>query len=365
MVNDALLRRHGASRTLRALYVIPGEDNGIGMSFSRRQVASVSKRGVTVHTFFLKSRTSPTILWSEWHRLRKEICSFRPDIVHAHFGTMTAFLAARASAYPLVITFHGSDLNPTPGDWWIKGKLGRILSHLAAWRAAQIICVSPQLRARVAYLGNRVQTIPCGVDFSRFKPMSQSRCRAALGWPLKEKVVLFNARTDPIGKRLDLAEAATAVAARKIDQLRLHVFRGTTHPDDMPLYYAAADCLLMTSDYEGSPMVVKEALAANLPVVSVDVGDVAEWIQGVDSCSTVERDPIALGAALVNAICSQQPSNGRERIQELSEDAIAERVVSIYHSAVRQAQDREMGAVAKTRLFFNHSQTENRTQNVA
>ena len=84
--------------------------------------------------------------------------------------------------------------------------------------------------------------------------------------------------TDPIGKRLDLAEAAVAFAQRTIPNLRLHVFRGTTHPDEMPLYYSAADALLMTSDYEGSPTVVKEAMACNLPVVSVDVGDMPQAI---------------------------------------------------------------------------------------
>jgi glycosyltransferase involved in cell wall biosynthesis len=292
------------------------------------------------------------VLWSEWKRLRREIRLFRPDIVHAHFGTMTAFVAATASPKPLVITFHGSDLNPTPGDWWLKSKLGRVLSHLSAIRASQIICVSPQLSERVAYLGDRVRMIPCGVNLDRFKPMSRTDCRTALGWPLDERVVLFNARTDPIGKRLDLAEATAAIASKEVKNLRLHVFRGTTHPDEMPLYYAAADCLLMTSDYEGSPMVVKEALASNLPVVSVDVGDVAKRIKGVACCSIVERDPLALGAAVVDAIRSRQASNGRERIQNVSEEAVADQLLSIYHIAASlvRCPDSRLAAQRRSRI---------------
>lgn len=330
MADVKQLHNRSASDSFRVLYVIPGDDDGVCMSFSRRQAASVSQRGVTVGSFYLRSRTSPRILLSEWRRLRKEIRSFQPDVVHAHFGTMTAFLTAVASSKPLVITFHGSDLNPAPGDWRIKSRLGRLLSHLAAIRGAQIICVSSQLRSRVAFLGGRVQTVPCGVNLQRFRPRSRMQCRKALDWPAHEKVVLFNARTDPIGKRLDLAEAAVALAAKEVANLRLHVFRGTTHPDEMPLYYSAADCLLMASDYEGSPMVVKEALACNLPVVGVDVGDVVERLAGVSPSAVVDRDPVALGEALVDTLNCNCRSNGREKMRDLSEDAIAAKIVSIY-----------------------------------
>jgi teichuronic acid biosynthesis glycosyltransferase TuaC len=317
----------------RVLYVIPGADDGVCMPFARRQAASVVERGVQACSFFLRSRTSPRTLWSEFRRLRREIRDFKPHIVHAQFGTMTAFVAAVASRSPLVITFHGSDLNPTPGDWWIKSAVGRMLSHLAARYASQIICVSPQLRARIADLGDRVHTVPCGVNMKRFRPLSKPQCRATLGWDADEKIVLFNARTDPIGKRLDLAEAAIAHAKQKISNVRLHVFRGTTHPDEMPLYYSAADCLLMTSDYEGSPMVVKEAMACNLPVVSVDVGDVAARLAGVTSSKIVDRTPQSLGDALAEVIADRLPSNGRKMIQELSEEAVAARIVSIYRLA--------------------------------
>jgi glycosyltransferase involved in cell wall biosynthesis len=256
---------------------------------------------------------------------------------------MTALVCAIASPIPLVITFHGSDLNPTPGDLWLKSQLGRVLSHLSAKRACQIICVSPQLRTRISYLGDRVHTVPCGVNMERFHPMPREHCRATLGWNLDAKIVLFNARTDPVGKRLDLAEAAFAHARREIPNLQLHVFRGKTHPDEMPLYYGAADCLLMTSDYEGSPMVVKEAMACNLPVVSVDVGDVAARLAGVAPSAVVARDPAALGEALVDVLRMNCASNGREMAQDVSESAIAKQIASIYRLAVGEAVSERVG----------------------
>jgi glycosyltransferase involved in cell wall biosynthesis len=318
---------------LRVLYVIPGAEKDTSMSFSRRQAASVGKFGVEIRQFFLKSRTSPPVIARELRRLKREIRKFEPHVVHAHFGTMTAFVAAIASRKPLVITFHGSDLNPAPGDPWLRSKLGHALSHFAANRAAEIICVSPQLRERLANQQARIHVVPCGVNLEQFSPLAKRDCRDRLGWNLDEKIVLFNARTDPEGKRLDLAEAAILHAQRKTPQLRLHVFRGKTHPDDMPIYYSAADALLMTSDYEGSPMVVKEALACNLPVVSVDVGDVVERLQGVTPSAIVPRSPAAIGEALADVLHKNIRSNGRDRVHELSEDHVARTITSIYRLA--------------------------------
>jgi len=304
------------------------------MSFSRRQAKSVSALGIHVRSFYLNSRTSLFAILKEVKRLRVEIREFAPDVVHAHFGTMTALVAAIASRTKLVITFHGSDLNPAPGAPWLRSIVGRALSHIALRRSSHAICVSPQLRERISYMKDRAHVVPCGVNMNQFRPMPKAECRAKLGWPNDAKIVLFNARTDPIGKRLDLAEAAYSHAHQKIPNLLLHVFRGQTHPDEMPLYYSAADCLLLTSDFEGSPMVIKEALACNLPIVSVNVGDVAERLSGVVPSSIVARDPLALAEAIVQTIELNCLSNGREMMAALAEDAIAKKIASIYQLAL-------------------------------
>jgi teichuronic acid biosynthesis glycosyltransferase TuaC len=319
--------------SLKVLYVIPGTEEGTSMSFSRRQAASVLPYGIEVKSFYLRSRTSPIVVWKELQRLRSEIRTFAPDVVHAHFGTMTALIATIASPVPVVITFHGSDLNPAPRVSWLRSKLGRTFSHLAARRADQVICVSSQLGQRLSYMKQRTHVIPCGVNTDRFRPESRNDCRAQLGWSKDEVIVLFNARTDPRGKRLDLAEATVRHAKGIIPNLRMHVFRGTTHPDEMPKYYSAANALLMTSDYEGSPMVVKEAMACNLPVVSVDVGDVAERLDGVFPSAVVARDARALGNALVEVIQAQRLSNGREMLRDLNEESVARQVATIYRRA--------------------------------
>ena len=93
------------------------------------------------------------------------------------------------------------------------------------------------------------------------------------------------------------------------------------------------DALLMTSMTEGSPQVIKEAMACGCPIVSVDVGDVAERTSGVEGCYVVpSRDPKDIAQALLQATAFEGKTNGREKIIEmgLSNELVASRLVEIY-----------------------------------
>lgn len=334
--------KHGVeSNGMRVLYVIPGNSQGASMIFVRRQLSALEKIGVTVHPFYLASRTSPRKLMQEIKRLRHEIKTIEPHIVHAQYGTMTAFLTALSLTgkfrKPLVITFRGSDLNPSSMDKAMRFQAmrswsGRIMSQLAARRAAGIICVSQQLKSRLWWCQEKVSIIPSGVDTSLFFPQDQQAARLALDWPLGEKIVLFNAglKAQIANKRLDLAEAAVKFAGGSIKHLKFIVMNGEIGPEKVPLMMNAADCLLMTSDCEGSPNVVKEALACNLPIVSVNVGDVPERLADVSPSRLVERDAEKIGAAIIEVINENRRSNGFVAIQPISIDNLALQIKCIY-----------------------------------
>jgi teichuronic acid biosynthesis glycosyltransferase TuaC len=315
---------------MRVVLVIPWADGPAAMIFSKRQACALLEAGVAVETFFLASRTSPVMLVRERNRFRRLVRDFSPDIVHAQFGTVTALFCATSTGLPLVITFCGSDLNPYPSPNRCRQWVAHFFSQLAALRAHRIICVSKQLQSRLWWRRERAVILPFGPDTASFYPGPQDEARQRLGWSQRQYVVLFNGGRSRQVKRLDLAQAAVEHARQGNADIRLEVLRGETAQELVPEMMRAADCLLLTSDWEGSPTVIQEAMACNLPVVSVDVGDVLEMLSGVVPSVVVPRDPTAIGAAVARVVALRQRSNGAEKARSISVSRIAFRLIQLY-----------------------------------
>lgn len=329
-VSKAAGSQSGTSRP-RVMFVIPGTGQGSSMIFSRRQAVACRQQGAEIEEFFLISRTSPVVLWRELRRFRREVARWRPQVIHAQFGTMTAFFAALgAGRIPLVITYRGSDLNPVPTSGWWRAAMGRLFSQLAALRATRIVCVSRQLQQRLWWRREIAEVHPTGVDAGEFQPGSREAARRKLGWPPDRKIVVFNAGRDPVNKRLDLAMDAIDCLEERLPGVEMKVARGDVAPQRMPDWLRAADCLLVTSDWEGSPTIVQEALAANLPIVSVPVGDVPERLAGVAGAAIAQRNPRDLARALQELLDPIRRSDGCTKSQEFSSIAIAGRLVEMF-----------------------------------
>lgn len=310
------------ARPMRLMLVIPGRSDGNEMPFARRQGRWIAQEtGAAVDTFFLTERTSMVGLWRARRRFLQQARMFRPDIVHAHYGTITGLFTVLVSPVPVVITFHGSDLNPTPSDGWWRDLFGRLFSQLAAFFAAGIICVSEGLRQRLWWRRDEVRVLPMGVDLSVFKPMDKEVCRAEQGWSGPERHVLFNGN-NPALKRLDIAERVIALLVQRGIPARLQVLTGGVGPDRMPQLMNACDALLLCSDREGSPTMVKEAMACGLPVVSSDVGDVRERLRDVRPGAVVAQEAEALAQALAPILSAPSRSNGRELATRNGIDAV-------------------------------------------
>ncbi len=324
---------------MKVMFVIPGDGLGSSMIFARRQADALRSQGVDICEFFLRSRTSPFKVLQEVLRFVAEMRAFSPNVVHAHYGTVTALLSALcAGRIPLVITFRGSDLNPTPGSPPIRSAVAHVFSQIAALRAARIVCVSRRLSDRLWWRRKRVTVLVSGVDDHAFQPIPRNAARERLGWRLTAPTVLFNCGRDPRIKRLDLAEAAVTAARRAVPDLHWEILDGFTEPALVPTLMSAADCLLVTSDFEGSPTVVQEALASNLPIVSVAAGDIAERLDGVANTRIAARDPEALGAALAQMIAPPRRSDGRRKIAEFSAAGIAGRLLALYSGIAGRLQ---------------------------
>jgi len=315
---------------VRMIAVIPGQPDGFGYMFIRRQLRSLERLGVEVQWFFVRSRTSPIEVYRAWRELRQAVRNSSPDFIHAEYGTVTSGIPALLWNVPLLVTFRRSDLNPHSAIGWCRRWLGFLISQLSACRAKHVICVSPQLSSRLWCRKSKVTVLLDGVDLDLYRPMPRAKARSILGWNQSEKIVLFCAGAEARAKGIDTVRAAFELIAQEVHSSRLVILDGHIPPHEIPLYLNGSDCLAFASLNEGSPNIVKEALGCNLPIVSVDVGDVRERIAGVSSSKIVNRDPKDLAAGIIEILREGCRSDGRKAVMEFSEQAIAARLLSLY-----------------------------------
>ena len=305
--------------------------------FVDRQVASLEKIGVRIDTFDIGTSHSPIHLAKRWLELRRVVRRLNPDLVHAQYGTIVGFLSTFVSR-PVVISYCGNDLQSGASISIFRTYLGILLSNMAALRARALVCKSAELRQQLWWCRKRAVVIPSGIDLELFSPGPRNIARKQLGWHGESPIVVLNVRNDPVNKGLDLARAAMQIVRSEIPDAELRLIENV-EPNKMPLWYRAADVLLCASLSEGSPNVVKEALACNLPVVSTPVGDVPERLAGVQPSAVVNRDAKLLGEALVQVLLERKRSNGRGHVASLSLENIARRVVDVYRTALGDRPD--------------------------
>jgi teichuronic acid biosynthesis glycosyltransferase TuaC len=323
---------------MKVLSILAATSNPLGMIFTHRQIDSLEKLGVENQSFYIPAHglTFGKLLKSVVE-LRKAVRQFNPDIIHVQYGMIYAFIAAFTNLRPLVITFHGSDLNTLPGESFRKKFQKKFLSNLAVLRAKEVICVSDGVRKNLWWKSKNANIIPLGIDLHEFRPMDRAAARRQLQWSEEEVVVLFNAN-NPVIKRLDMAEQTMTIVKESIPGARLEVLYGKQDNSKLvPVLLNASNCLLLCSDSEGSPTMVKEALACDLPVVGVDVGDVKLRLEGVQPSRVVEREPHALARAIIEVVKADRPSNGREKLVSdcLTEEAVAEVIHDVYMKIIR------------------------------
>ncbi len=272
---------------MKILHIIPYHPSPSAFVFAKRQVQDLILEGHECEIFFFNTKISLALFLSQLISYKKKISAFKPDIIHSHYGTYTAYFSSSFHHSPLIITFQGSDINHTTDVHPWREKMGKWMSKRAAQRANGIICVSRKIFDLLPLGKEKAHIIPCGIDIRIFRPMDREESKKKLNLFPTTRYIFFNAN-NPIVKRLDIAQAVVKElsAAYQVELLSLN---GNVHPDEIPVYLNACDALLLCSDSEGSPMVIKEALACQIPIVSVAVGDVSERIANVSNCFLVPQ----------------------------------------------------------------------------
>ena len=171
--------------------------------------------------------------------------------------------------------------------------------------------------------------IPAAVDTDLFQPRDRSESRRQLGWDENVRYALLPGFRTLRNKRADLFETAVRLAQTDIPELQPVFLEGFSRTE-VAHVMNSVDVTVMTSDFEGSPVSIRESLACETPVVSVPVGDVPELLNGLPGCAVVERDPRALADAIVGALRIERRHELRERALESSRARTAERIVRVY-----------------------------------
>ncbi len=266
--------------------------------------------------------------------LRTKVKACQPDLVHALYGGVMADVATRTVLdRPTIVTFHGTDLLGQPFASPLRRLVsgyGVFASRKAARRCDGIVVVAEHLRQALPrnVKNSKVRVIACGIDMSLFAPRDRSECCKKLGWDPNIFHVLFQDSGDPV-KRPSLANESVEVLKKSGVKCKLHVIRNVPYAD-VPTWLNASDTLIVTSIHEGSPTIVKEALACNLPIVSVDVGDVRERIQGINGCHIARPEPDDLSEKLNLVASSVERIDGRPAVERLSLEHIAIRLADFY-----------------------------------
>lgn len=303
------------------------------MAPTARQIESV--RALGVHVEVLEVRGARRLKYLQrLGDLRARVAS--ADLVHAHYG-FCGWLARSQRSRPVVISFMGDDLLGTPDHAGRIGRASRCVVSIDRWLARKVDAVivkSPEMARIVAPVSAHV--IPNGVDLEAFRPIDKREARARLGWLEHTPYVLFPGRPEEPRKGFPFARDVVACAARLLGTSPELVALGGVSPDRVPLYMSACDAMVLTSLWEGSPNVVKEAMACNLPVASVPVGDVSELLAGVDGCVVCPRDVQRLARGLAHLLQRSRRTNGRLAVTRKGLDlpSVARRVLAVYQDVL-------------------------------
>lgn len=298
------------------ILILCSKNSGRIAPFITEQVEALQKAEVVCEYFTVVGKGASGYLKSR-RAMMERIKQFQPDIIHAHYG-LSGLLANLQRKVPVVTTYHGSDIN--------NDKVLR-LSKLAIKLSKHNIFVS-QKNIDKAKVQKRYSLIPCGVDISTFFPQDKEECRDKMNLEKDKRYVLFAGAFDNQVKNPQLAKDVVA----GLDNVKLLELKGYNRKE-VACLMNAVDACLMTSHSEGSPQFVKEAMACNCPIVSVNVGDVKETMKGVENCRVVDDYNVdEISENLVMILDSNERSDGRDRIMSLgiSLDEIAEKIISIY-----------------------------------
>ena len=317
-------------RVLMVTGVYPTEQIPHSGTFIKTQVDSLVAEGLEVEVIHPNSGQVPLRYISAAVQVFLKTLTGHFDIVNGYYGLWC--LAARMQwTTPVVATYIGGDLL---GELYADGgsrQKSELVVHASRWLCYLVdsVIVKSEGMKKAAPDIKNIFVIPDGVDFALFHPIPRAEARAALGWDPDRYYILFSNNPRLPSKNYPLARAAIERLTTRGISAELVVANGLPQTRVVQ-YMNASNALILPSIYEGSPNVVKEAMACNIPVVTTDVGDISQVIGHTRGCTVCPGDPDALAEALEQAIQFTGPTTGRKDISHLECSVVAKQIIAVY-----------------------------------
>ena len=334
-------------RVLAVTAIYPTAERPGYAVFVRTQIESLRRVGVDVDVLLIEGRNRKLMYAKAMYELRRRLAATPYDLVHAHYS-YAGVVARTQSRVPVVVTYHGDDLLGTVDEGGRTTTFSRAVVAAGKVLAELVdaVIVQTDVMARVLRRPD-VHVIPHEVDLDVFRPLDRREARAALGLDPTKRYVLFAAPPHIPVKRFPLARDAVERLRERDSSVELLVVYRESQ-ERLALHMNACDALVFPSFQEGSPNIVKQALACNLPIVATDVGDVRELFGDTPGCVLSEPDAEAFAQRLEEMLARRERTQGRERVRHLDAPRVANRVTHVYER-VLEARSRRGGVSLRRR----------------
>jgi glycosyltransferase involved in cell wall biosynthesis len=288
--------------------------------------------GVDVHLEYLGNLRSP----SQIARMRKHVSTLASgfDVVHAQYGSACAFVTSAVIDQPTVLTIRGNDWElhkSTVGFHYLHTRLARWMTCKSLSSFSAVISVSKRMQKSISEYDPSVRymVLPDPIDLDQW-PLNHSCTNGR-----REKRVLYTSQrlADPI-KGYDLCKQVIELAKNQLDDVVLCTANDIPY-SKMPDFVSSCDAILCTSESEGWPNSIKEALACNLPFVSTDVSDLAEIASKEPSCRICRPDAEEMARNLCEVLQMKRPDNLRQYVEPMDIKSSSEKLLAFYETLVR------------------------------
>ena len=330
----------------------PSEKDAMSGLFVQKHVEAVRAQGVEVRVIF--SQTIPDT-WRQWKALQRE--GWKPDLVQLNVIQKQGLLA-KTIGVPYIIVEHWSGYLPENGQFNRMSRFKRDLYRHIANNAERILTVSEPLQKAMQACGIENEhwgTIDNVVDDFFFEPRvksQESRVKTLLHVScfderaknvkglLRAAKMLSEKRQDwrlkLVGTGVDYEDVRAYADTLDIPQGCLE-WTGELMPQQVADEMHRADALVLSSRYETYGVVLAEAAAAGLPILSTPVG-IAEEVADLIVPQEIAQHKAGKFAEFIESILwNEKITNQKSKItNQFTADAIGRKLVSIYDSCLHR-----------------------------